>query len=1135
MMISNATRPKGFALVTALSLMGFVLLLILSITSLAEIEIRSAQASKAHILAKQNALIGLKSAISNLQKLAGPDTRITATAESIATANGPRNITGVWRSWEGSDHYDSGDFIGQAIAPNYASKLQSGQLEPEATSSGRFLGWLCSDALSNNNPKDPPDLSQVLATTVPLLTSEQENSANEVHVNPTPIHDAGHFAWWISGENSKAQLKHQAKPATTDKSAKRISTFGVADAEVFNLTADAGLNIINSLGAYNLLSKIDSANTPLNPSDQYRHDLTAWSRGLLTNAATGGWKRDLSLMSEDWNALPATGLPFFTLKPGVETSARKASANLTDAQQLIYPWANSSDKTPDGRGFVSSPSASWAALQDFCMQYRMISNSSANGQVTLPAVAYGTTEVASLRRDKIQRHPVVARLHWVFSYAATEDPAFTNANIQYTACIDMSPVITLWNPYNVELTIDPIKARLRANWPMKFNLRVLRDSLGTTDDFDNIEMRDLVNASKLEMRLNGSGSNNTITLQPGETRVFTAQTASPTTGSSLVQLYPGYRNGGGFRYHLRHNGQAIQGAAADRFYTTVELSYYGLQFDMVDNANKQLCYHYAKTNSLDPFPLTQPAPSDGPGESLKLENLKDFPIPFLATACSIASLTILDGNRGGKGLLRLNPLKVNTNTVMQRDPFYKWDYYALNGYNGPGFPESKGDHSYIGMGLGAYDGLTHLIAAELPVQPLQSLAELQHFDITHTNPTHPYAFNAIANSHAYGSFQSSEVKIINNQVHPKKKPYCLDHSYLANHLLFDDWFVSSIAPETSAWSSNISRSHLEVYQEHLQQIAPLPNHAYRPSMPAASSSEAESRANTDLDPATAWREIGSKLEVEGMFNVNSTSIPAWTAILRNLRSADVPTVKYSASAWELELDAENQDLTPIGRSRVSGSDDSQTLGNSPKQGSHTKLSDQQIDALAVEIVEQVKLRGPFLSLSEFVNRQLSNNSDLALAGAIEAALLKLSSRGGNDNPNKKMQSHFPEQVSNSWINRGSNNKDQFKAASEGYAAYGLPGWLRQADILRSLAPILSVRDDSFVIRSYGDTQDPITGKTLDRAWCEAVVQRKAEYVDSQSDNSTTLPSSATLNSDANARFGRQFEIVSFRWLSADEI
>jgi len=52
-------------------------------------------------------------------------------------------------------------------------------------------------------------------------------------------------------------------------------------------------------------------------------------------------------------------------------------------------------------------------------------------------------------------------------------------------------------------------------------------------------------------------------------------------------------------------------------------------------------------------------------------------------------------------------------------------------------------------------------------------------------------------------------------------------------------------------------------------------------------------------------------------------------------------------------------------------------------------------------------------------------------------------------------------------------------------------------------------------------------------WCEAVVQRQAEYVDS-ADDSTALPGDS-LNSEANKLFGRRFEVKSFRWLSKDEV
>ena len=88
-------------------------------------------------------------------------------------------------------------------------------------------------------------------------------------------------------------------------------------------------------------------------------------------------------------------------------------------------------------------------------------------------------------------------------------------------------------------------------------------------------------------------------------------------------------------------------------------------------------------------------------------------------------------------------------------------------------------------------------------------------------------------------------------------------------------------------------------------------------------------------------------------------------------------------------------------------------------------------------------------------------------------------------------------------------------------------WLTQGDVMTALAPVLFSRSDTFLIRAYGDTLNPVTGELEGRAWCEAAAQRLPEYLDPAQVEETPP---AALN-PTNARFGRRFKIVSFRWLT----
>ena len=94
---------------------------------------------------------------------------------------------------------------------------------------------------------------------------------------------------------------------------------------------------------------------------------------------------------------------------------------------------------------------------------------------------------------------------------------------------------------------------------------------------------------------------------------------------------------------------------------------------------------------------------------------------------------------------------------------------------------------------------------------------------------------------------------------------------------------------------------------------------------------------------------------------------------------------------------------------------------------------------------------------------------------------------------------------------------------------GAAGFLSQGALLTAFGSQITVRGDTFLIRTYGDSRDA-AGNLQAKAWCEAVVQRTPEFVDP-----TNPPEASASLSEVNTAFGRKFNIVSFRWLSSNEI
>ena len=199
----------------------------------------------------------------------------------------------------------------------------------------------------------------------------------------------------------------------------------------------------------------------------------------------------------------------------------------------------------------------------------------------------------------------------------------------------------------------------------------------------------------------------------------------------------------------------------------------------------------------------------------------------------------------------------------------------------------------------------------------------------------------------------------------------IDHSYYQNRALCDGFFVSGSTSANDFSKENrnlIGQRYRPLLWDHENQtpadlsddlevvgnhrlVAYLRNNLWEGAQTSFGERSKEKGFSKTKDSDNRYHTLAADILLDGAFNINSTSVDAWVAQLSSLRGLAVENANVGSEE------------TPVIRllDEPAGNDWNQLR----------VLTDPEIESLAKAIVKQVKLRGPFLSCSDFVNRRLA--------------------------------------------------------------------------------------------------------------------------------------------------------------------
>ena len=1166
---------NGFALVVTLALMVLLTLIAVGLLSLSTIALRSSGQGEAMATARANARLALMLALGELQKTAGDDRRVTVDASIFDGANNP-NVVGVWKSWSPKLAEDP-----SASAPDYGKKSQ------------QFVAWLTSSA----NPSDltAQDWAKhgTLANPIPLFSEKSDGfllAGSKINID-SRARNAGALAWTVMQHATRAKMnvggpENNQRIANADLQAQprpsmaKSGSFKQPGGDWNKRSAR-----VLSMAQAQLDGDLWKAG-PLIPEGAH---FTSQGYGLLTDTVNGGLKTDLSLgfeMSDanfqknTWgvfkNPFRSANVPQVTTpasyrgeRPLFEPLTAFASVRV----DLNFPPANTIYEFPAAavptfatlRSFYRTPyhvygTADGPTIFERGMDHVALKQPApAGGQYLSP----GATPPA--RQSQTSYRPVLDRLLFVLSVGLSADPNTLNE-----LRLIITPIVTLWNPYNVALEIEGAVVYPWMDMAYYPAWKIYQDGKETfaaeshlagllATQFVDAGGARSVNpyffASITPDGTGTAGSGQSIRFQPGEVRVFVPadpvakeivatdsirkRTLSLRSVDSLDQLSlrGGFavptknpKTGGGFSRVLANTESVQVSFSTHDWYplgvgledaTRTKLSDPGVADrgqSVSDVQTTNFINSGATTTMTSPLlsfnALSNPAARQ--------------PFGMLETYHRVANDSA--SYRRSDLVYTTNPRQAHINRFLTTGSFFAGPHYetrmtAVSNFNQVIQTANGGRCAFYGATNSAGSGMTHLVFFEAPRSSLLSLAALQHADLAGTSYS---PANQFANSwaSAYLKRQSAAKKIPAATVamagadagYTRAEMPVYDYSYLANESIWDSFFFSgagaNLEPGPATGSPGVWDSDIAVVSEDFQQTIgkflddPAKSPLRNPRMRLHDGNIPASTLKNDLSSPQGCLLLASHLLVDGAFNINSTSEKAWIAFLSGMKNLpfDVTTDPMNPARTQSCSLAQGSVAYSRFRNPV-GTENNHWLG-------FRSLTDSQVEDLAKRLVLQVRKRGPFLSLGEFVNRRIEN-SDLGLKGAIQAALDEAAFNSASLYDTFDTSGYPAEGKANLSPNR---------------TGVGIPGYLTQADVLQSIAPVMCARSDTFTIRGYGEAKDS-SGKLLANSWCEAVVQRNPEFVDPSDPPHAAI---ASLNL-TNQRFGRRFSIVSFRWLARSEL